>query len=164
MMSMPRWWACVLAAAVLGCLAATQAAAAAAHVEFQGPATVTVKPGQTAPVSLTFHVLGGYHINSSRPLKSYLIPARLSFTPSPHLAVAVTQYPVGAMMSLPFQSTTKFSLYAGDVVVKATLSAKPGTPPGAYRVQGAFTYQPSDNNAMFTPERVPVQIEVTVRN
>lgn len=132
------------------------------YVDFEPLNTVTVAPGKSTPLELTFHIKNGYHINSSKPLLPELIPTSLGFTLPPNLVIAKVQYPTGQLTSFPFDPTEKLSVYSGDVIIKAALISQANAAPGTYTVHGEFKYQACDNNACYPPKKLPVQFDVQV--
>jgi Disulphide bond corrector protein DsbC len=131
-------------------------------VEFEPLSTVTVTPGKTTPLELTFHIKNGYHINSSKPLTPELIPTILGFTPPAGIVIAKVQYPSGQVTSFPFDPTEKLSVYSGDVIIKAVMIGQPNAAEGNYTVHGELKYQACDNNSCYPPKKLPVQFDVQV--
>jgi hypothetical protein len=131
-------------------------------VEFQPLSAVTVAPGKSTPIELTFHVKDGYHINSSKPLTPELIPTVLGFTLPAGLVIAKVQYPSGQVTSFPFDPTEKLSVYSGDVIIKAVMIGQPNAAEGNYTVHGELKYQACDNNSCYPPKKLPVQFDVQV--
>ena len=124
--------------------------------------TVSVRAGRTAPISFTFHIQQGYHVNSNKPLTPELIPTQVGFSPPPDLVIAKMQYPAAQLMSFPFDPTEKLSVYSGEITVKAVVIAQPSTRPGPYTVHGELKYQACDNNACYPPKKLPVDFTVKV--
>lgn len=134
------------------------------YVEFQPLDTVAVAPGKSVSLQFTFHIRNRYYINSSQPTAPELIPTSLGLTSPPDLVVAKVQYPAGQMTSFPFDPTQKLSVYSGDVVVKAQMTAQPEAATGTYTVHGEFRYQACDYNACYPPRKLRVQFYVRVSN
>jgi hypothetical protein len=132
------------------------------YVDFEPVNTVTVTRGQTAPVQFTFHIKNGYHINSSQPLTSELIPTSMGFSPPPDVVIAKVQYPPGQLTSFPFDPTEKLSVYSGDVIVKAVVLPTHTAATGTYTVHAEFKYQACDNNSCYPPKKLPVQFDVKI--
>lgn len=122
---------------------------------------ISVAAGQTATAALTFHVAGGYHINSSKPKSDLLIPTQLKLEPPPQVT-AVAAYPPGSDFTLSFDPTEKLSVYSGDFAVQVTLSVVRSAPPGRYRVTGELQYQACSDRACFPPKKLPVSFDVIV--
>lgn len=156
-------WILVLELLVLALPAAAHAQSPSrTYVDFEPLNPVTVAPGKSTPLELTFHIKSGYHINSSKPLMPELIPTSLDLTPPASLAIAKVQYPTGQLTSFPFDPNEKLSVYSGDVIIKAALISQANAAPGTYTVRGEFKYQACDNNACYPPKKLPVQFDVQV--
>lgn len=109
-----------------------------------------------------FRVMPGFHINSHQPTSDLYIPTTISLDVPTDVSVAGMQYPEGELLSLPFDPSTKLSVYTGDITVKGMVMAAKSTPRGTYRVHGNFRYQACDNRACYPPTTVPIQFDVTV--
>jgi hypothetical protein len=131
-------------------------------VEFEPLKAVTVAPGKSTPIELTFHIKDGFHINSSKPLTPELIPTALGLTPPAGLVIAKVQYPSGQLISFPFDPTEKLSVYSGDVIIKAVMIGQPNAAEGNYTIHGELKYQACDNNSCYPPKKLPVQLDVQV--
>jgi hypothetical protein len=123
---------------------------------------VSVAMGKSTPVSFTFHIKPGFHVNSHQPTEQYLIPTEFKFSPPPDLVVAKVQYPAGVLTSFPFDPNQRLSVYSGDIAVKAVVLTSPQATAGKYTVHGELKYQACDNNACYPPKRVPVQFDVNI--
>ena len=124
---------------------------------------VAVRSGHPAPVTFTFHIQPGYHINSNKPLMPELIPTQLKFSlPSSDMVVGRVTYPQGQLMSFAFDPNQKLSVYSGDFSVKAMVVAPPSANSGSYTVHADLKYQACDNNACYPPKTVPLAFDVKV--
>jgi Thiol:disulfide interchange protein DsbD, N-terminal len=124
---------------------------------------VAVSSGHPAPVTFTFHIQPGYHINSNKPLMPELIPTQLKFSlPGSDMVIGRVKYPDGQLMSFAFDPNQKLSVYSGDFSVKAVVVAPPSANSGSYTVHADLKYQACDNNACYPPKNVPVAFDVKV--
>ena len=124
---------------------------------------VAVRSGHPAPVTFTFHIQPGYHINSNKPLMPELIPTQLKFSlPSSDMVVGRVTYPQGQLMSFAFDPNQKLSVYSGDFSVKAMVVSPPSASSGTYTVHADLKYQACDNNACYPPKTVPLVFDVKV--
>ncbi len=125
--------------------------------------TVAVRSGHPTPVTFTFHIQPGYHIDSNKPLMPELIPTQLKFSlPSSDMVIGRVQYPQGQLMSFAFDPNQKLSVYSGDFSVKALVVAPPSASSGSYTVHADLKYQACDNNACYPPKTVPLAFDVKV--
>jgi hypothetical protein len=125
-------------------------------VQFLDPEHVTVAARHAGVIDLHFHVADGLHINSHAPLDKSLIPARLAVVESPGLKVTAVDFPPGAAYALQVAPHDKLSVYTGDFVLHAHVTAEPGE----HLFAGELRYQACDSNACMPPHSIPVEITV----
>lgn len=128
----------------------------AAAVQFLYPEHVTVPAGHPTQVDLHFSVANGLHINSHAPLEKSLIPARLAVVEAPGLNVTAVDFPPGTEFALQVAPREKLSVYTGEFVVHAHLTAQPGE----HVLAAALRYQACDQNACMPPHSIPVSVTV----
>ena len=146
-------------------------AASAADAQFRGSdvqyvsaepvAQVNAVPGEATKVSLKFHVLEGYHVNSNKPRSELLIPTKLKLNMPPGIGVAELRYPEGKDFSLSFSPAETLSVYTGDFAIQAALKPTAAAA-GSYHVSGELDYQACSDRACFPPKKLPVSFEVSV--
>jgi len=125
--------------------------------------TVYARSGHPGPVTFTFHIQPGYHINSNKPLMPELIPTQLKFSlPGSDMAIGRVTYPDGQLMSFAFDPSQKLSVYSGDFNVKAMVVAPPSATTGLYTVHADLKYQACDNNACYPPKTVTLAFDVKI--
>src|SRR5260370_7713698 len=73
---------------------------------------VTVKQGGSVPITFTFHIANGFHVNSNKPATPELIPTQIHFTLPGDLVVAKLQYPAGQFTTFPFDPPQKPTPYS----------------------------------------------------
>jgi hypothetical protein len=139
-----------------------QATDANARVTFDPIDAVTVPMGKSTPLTLSFHIKPGFHVNSHQPTNPELIPTEVRFSPPEDLVIAKVQYPAGVLTSFPFDPNEKLSVYTGNVTVKAVVLTAPKAAAGGYTVHGELKYQACDNNACYPPKRLPIQFDVKI--
>lgn len=132
------------------------------YVAVEPVAQVQAKAGATAPVTLKFRVLEGYHVNSNKPRSELLIPTKLKLTPPLGISIMDVRYPAGKSFSLSFSPAETLSVYTGDFAVQAALKPLASAPVGAYHVTGELDYQACSDRACFPPKKLPVSFEVSV--
>jgi hypothetical protein len=136
---------------------ASQRVDPAAAVEFLAPGQVTVPAHRTAQIDLHFRVANGLHINSHAPLDKSLIPARLAVVEAHGLNVTAVDFPPGTEYALQFSPREKLSVYTGEFVLHAHVTAEPGE----HVLAGGLHYQACDANSCMPPHTIPVEITVT---
>jgi Disulphide bond corrector protein DsbC len=157
----------------LALLAALALSIAAAHSQIAGldaPArqqafVVYAAESQTLPankpgsLTLHFHTVQGFHINSHTPTADYLIPTTLTLLPVPGVKPGQLQFPAGHPYSFSFDPATKLDVYSGDFIVKLSVVA----PPGDHTLEGSLRYQACDNAACYPPRTLPVKVLFTAK-
>ena len=131
----------------------------AAAVQFLYPERVTVSARHPVQIDLHFSVTNGLHINSHAPLEKSLIPARLAVVEAPGLNVTAVDFPPGTEFALQIAPHDKLSVYTGEFVLHAHLTAQPGE----HLLQGALRYQACDANACMPPHSIPVAVTVVAQ-
>lgn len=122
----------------------------------------TLQKGKAVPITLTFHVSPGFHINSNHPLSEMLIPTILHLDPPTDLSLGNMQYPAGEQISFAFSPDEKLSVYTGDFNVTATARTIGSIRPGTYRVHGELKYQACDDHACYPPKSAQVAFDMHV--
>jgi Disulphide bond corrector protein DsbC len=128
-------------------------------VQFLYPEKVTIPAHHAAQIDLHFTVANGLHINSHAPLDKNLIPARLAVVEAPGLNVTAVDFPPGTDYALTVAPRDKLSVYTGEFVLHAHLTAQPGE----HIFQGALRYQACDSNSCMPPHSIPVSITVSAQ-
>jgi len=130
-----------------------------AAVQFLYPERVTVSARHAVQIDLHFSVANGLHINSHAPLEKSLIPARLAVIEGPGLNVTAVDFPPGVEYALQVAPHDKLSVYTGEFVLRAHMTAQPGE----HLLQGALRYQACDANACLPPHSIPVAVTVVAQ-
>ena len=132
---------------------------AAAAVQFLYPERVTVSARHSVQIDLHFSVANGLHINSHAPLEKSLIPARLAVVEAPGLNVTAVDFPPGSEYTLQVAPHDKLSVYTGEFVLHAHMTAQPGE----HLLQAALRYQACDSNSCMPPHSIPVAVTVVAQ-
>jgi hypothetical protein len=128
-------------------------------VEFLSPAQVTVTARRAAEIDLHFRIADGLHINSHHPADKTLIPTRLAVVEVPGLNVTAVDFPPGADFSPQFAPKEKLSVYTGEFVLHAHLTALAGE----HTLVGGLHYQACDANACMPPHTIPLSVTVVAQ-
>lgn len=128
-------------------------------VQYLFPQQVSVGAGRDAVIEMHFRVSRGMHINSHTPKEKWLIPTRLLVKDSPDLRVERIDFPAGEDYSLAAMPQAKLSVYTGDFVVQAHVTARPGQ----HILQAALRYQACDTNSCYPPREAPVAVDVIAK-
>jgi Disulphide bond corrector protein DsbC len=114
----------------------------------------TVAAGKQAVVTLRFHVVDGYHVNSHTPKEDFLIPTMLKLETAQGVTPGAIDYPPGHEYSFSFDPKEKLDVYQGDFTVKVPVTATAGE----HTVDATLHYQACDNAACYPPRSVPVKL------
>lgn len=128
-------------------------------VRFLGPEQVELAARQPQTVDLHFRIAPGFHINSHAPHSKNLIPTQLMVADEGGLTTTAVEFPPGTDTSFSFAPDEKLSVYTGDVVLRAHLTATRGN----HLLQGALRYQACDANACMPPRKIPVAVSVLAK-
>ena len=128
-------------------------------VTFVGPEQIEVAARQPQEVELHFRVAQGLHINSHAPHSKNLIPTQLMVADEGGLNTTAVDFPPGTDTSFSFAPTEKLSVYTGDVLLRAHLTATRGS----HLLQGALRFQACDANACMPPRKIPVAVSVLAK-
>jgi hypothetical protein len=136
---------------------ATERVDPATAVEFLSSGQVTVPAHRATEIDLHFRVANGLHINSHAPLDKSLIPARLAVVEAHGLNVTAVDFPPGAEYAPQFAPKEKLSVYTGEFILRAHVTAEPGD----HALEAGLRYQACDANSCMPPHTIPVEITVT---
>lgn len=125
-------------------------------VTYLFPEQVSVPAHKLTEVDLHFRVAEGLHINSHTPREKSLIPTNLAVVEQDGFKVTAVDFPPGTDYSFAFDPKEKLSVYTGEFVLKAHISA----PPGEHLLQGALRYQACNSNSCYPPKTIPVAVDV----
>ncbi len=128
----------------------------AAAVEYLFPEQVSVAAGKSTAVALHFRIAPGLHINSHTPAEVELIPTAFSIPEGSGVRLDSAAYPPGTNLVLPLDPKTKLSVYSGEFIIQARLTASPGD----HLVEARLRYQACDNAACMPPKTITVPIDV----
>jgi hypothetical protein len=150
-------------------LAALFASAAGQTQSFGAPGVtvlpiepVTIQPGKSATLKMSFRINSGFHINSNKPTQEILIPTTVKLSPPAEMLVGKLEYPAGEQMALPFMPEEKLSVYSGTFNVTGVLKTTNAVSPGTYRVRGELRYQACSERQCFPPHTQGFAFDVKV--
>jgi hypothetical protein len=130
-----------------------------AAVQFLSPDKINIPARRAAQIDLHFRVADGLHINSHAPTDKTLIPTRLAVVEVQGLNVTAVDFPAGTQYAPQFAPREKLSVYAGEFILHAHLTAQPGE----HLLEGGLRYQACDANACLPPHTIPVSITVVAQ-
>ncbi len=135
------------------------AKSAKSMVAFIFPEQVSIPAQKATAVDLHFRVAEGLHINSHVPREKSLIPTNLAVVEQDGLKVSTVDFPPGTDYSFAFDPSEKLSVYTGEFVLRAHITA----PVGEHLMQGALRYQACDSKSCYPPKTIPVAVDVVAK-
>jgi hypothetical protein len=130
-----------------------------AAVQFLYPDKINIPARRAAQIDLHFRVADGLHINSHAPTDKSLIPTRLAVAEVQGLNVTAVDFPAGTQYAPQFAPREKLSVYTGEFVLHAHLTAQPGE----HLLEGGLRYQACDANSCLPPHTIPVSVTVVAQ-
>lgn len=128
-------------------------------VRYLFPEQITIPAKKASPVELHFRVADGMHINSHQPHSKLLIPTNFIVAERPGVSVSTVDFPAGADYSFSFSPNEKLSVYAGEFVLKATVTAQAGQ----HLLEAGLRYQACDSNSCYPPKTIPVALNISAK-
>ena len=124
------------------------------------PLTVSGKPGSTVAAKVHARMREGYHCNSNTPSDEYLIPLKVTWTPSA-FQVAGIKYPKPTMEKFPF-SDKPLSIYSGQFDIVTDFKIPADAKPGQASITGKVKYQACDDRSCLPPKTLEIQFPIVV--
>jgi hypothetical protein len=121
-----------------------------------------VPRGKEFEVAIVATIHEGYHMNSHKPLDSYLIPTTMTAKTPEGIKVVDTIYPPGRDKKFPFSPTKPLNVYTGTVTLRLRLKAEPSAKIGKTTIPVTLRYQACNDSACLPPVRIPVEVPVEV--
>ena len=128
-------------------------------VQFLYPEQVKLAAGKSTVVELHFRVNDGLHINSHTPTAKSFIPTQLLVGEPSGVNVAAVDFPPGTDYSPAFSPNNKLSVYTGEFVLRAHITAQPGD----HLIQAALRYQACDANSCYPPKNAKVAFDIVAK-
>jgi hypothetical protein len=128
-------------------------------VQFLYPEQVSIPARKPSVVDLHFRIGNGLHINSHMPRQTSLIRTELIVLQPPGVNISAVDFPQGSDYAFPANPKETLSVYSGEFVLHAHITAQPGE----HLVQAALRYQACDSNSCFPPKKAPVAVDVIAK-
>jgi Disulphide bond corrector protein DsbC len=130
-----------------------------AAVAYLFPEQVTIAADKPSSVDLHFKVANGLHVNSHTPRAEELIPTTLKWPENPAVHLGKVDFPPGKDFAFEINPGEKLSVYTGEFIVHAELTAGRGE----HLVEATLHYQACDNSTCMPPHSIPVAIDVIAK-
>lgn len=122
--------------------------------------TISAKIGSAVKVPLTLRVDDGYHVNSDKPADSFLIPLRLTWSPGPLEAGAIS-FPKPEFEKLAF-SQKPVSVFKGTFEIATKFKVPSASNAGRAAVNGKLHYQACNNRMCLPPKTIDVSVPLEI--
>lgn len=124
-------------------------------------ATDKAQKGKPLRVAIVIDVPSGYHINSNRPLESYLIATSVKVEPENGLRAGVVTYPRPVLRNFKF-SNKQMSVYEGQARLKFSVPIPANYSDGDAKIKARVRLQSCNEEACFPPKSYDVDLKIDV--
>jgi thiol:disulfide interchange protein DsbD len=119
----------------------------------------SAEPGSSHAAAAVVTITSGWHINSSEPFDSLLIPAEMAFDTIDGLTPREVVYPAGINVTL---AGLRMSVYHDRAVIFFDVAVDDTVAAGDYRVPVRLTYQACNDRECRAPQTTETLLKVTV--
>ena len=105
-------------------------------------------------IALVIDIAENYHMNSHKPLDSFLIPTILTPTLPPGFKLVDTIYPPGHQKKFPFSPDKPLDVYSGSATLRLKLIADSTAALGSTTIPMTLRYQACNMNACLPPVKI----------
>jgi DsbC/DsbD-like thiol-disulfide interchange protein len=124
-------------------------------------ATDKAQKGKPVRVAIVIDVPAGYHINSNRPLESYLIATSVKVEPENGLRAGVVTYPRPVTRSFKF-SSKQLSVYEGQTHLKFSVPIPANYADGSAKIKARVRLQSCSDEVCFPPKNYDLSLKIDV--
>lgn len=124
-------------------------------------ATDNVQRGRPAQAAIIMEIPDGFHVNSNRPLASYLIATELKFETPKGVKVGRVTYPRALLKNFKF-SKDRLSVYEGRAVMRFTVNVPASFESGNADLKARLRYQSCNDELCFPPQTREVTVSMQV--
>jgi len=138
------------------------AAAQAPNIGVNGYfATDKAQKGRAVQAAVVIDIPSGYHINSSRPLESFLIPTSLKVEASSGVRVGAVMYPRAALRKFKF-SQKQLSVYENKVILRFNVTVPANYSGGSIDLKARLRLQSCNDEVCFPPKNFDQNMRIEV--
>jgi hypothetical protein len=123
-------------------------------------ATDKVQRGHVVQVAVVMDIPGGYHVNSNRPLESFLKATQLKIEAGGG-RVGPVAYPRAVLRKFSF-SNDKLSVYEGRVILRFSVAVPASFKAGSLELKAKLNYQSCSDALCFPPQSRDVRVQIPV--
>jgi thiol:disulfide interchange protein DsbD len=124
-------------------------------------ATNKAQRGKPIRAAIVIDIPSGYHINSNKPLESYLIATTLKVDASTGARVGVISYPRAAMKTFKF-SKKSLSVYENKAILRFTITLPANYQGNELVLKAHVRYQSCNDEVCFPPKTQNVDLGIGV--
>lgn len=124
-------------------------------------ATDKAQRGRILQGAIVIDIPSGYHINSSRPLESYLIATQLKVDAPNGVRVGAISYPRPSLQSFKF-SKKKLSVYQGQARLKFSMTVPANYSGGTIELRAKVRLQSCNDEVCFPPKTYDQNMRIAV--
>ena len=116
--------------------------------------SVTQRSGDDVRGTVTAVILGGWHINSVKPLDEFVIPTKLTFE---NADLVKADFPPHELKDFTFSGGKKLAVYEGTIAIPFEAKLKAG----ATSIKATLRYQACNDSVCLPPKSVSADISTT---
>ena len=117
--------------------------------------------GRSVQAAIVIDIPSGYHINSSRPLESFLIPTSLKIDASGGIRVGTVMYPRAALRKFKF-SQKQLSVYENKVILRFNVTIPANYSGGSVDLKAHLRLQSCNDEVCFPPRNFDQNMRIDV--
>ena len=124
-------------------------------------ATDKAQKGKPVRVAIVIDVPSGYHINSNRPLESYLIATSVKVDAENGLRGGAVTYPRPILRTFKF-SSKQLSVYEGQARLKFSVPIPANYSENSAKIKARVRLQSCNDEVCFPPKNYDVELKIDV--
>jgi hypothetical protein len=123
--------------------------------------TDKVQRGRIVQVAVVMDIPHGYHVNSNRPLESFLKATQLKVEAPGGVRTGQVAYPRALLRKFSF-SNDKLSVYEGRAVLRFNVTVPANFGSGSLELKAKLNYQSCSDALCFPPQSREVKLQIPV--
>ena len=124
-------------------------------------ATDKAQRGKPVRIAIVIDVPAGYHINSNRPLESYLIATSVKVDAENGLRVSAVTYPRPVLRTFKF-SNKQLSVYEGQARLKFSVPIPANYADNSVKIKARVRLQSCNDEVCFPPKNYDLDLKIDV--
>jgi DsbC/DsbD-like thiol-disulfide interchange protein len=124
-------------------------------------ATDKAQKGRIVQGAIVIDIPSGYHVNSSRPLESFLIPTSLKVDAAGGVRIGSVMYPRAALRKFKF-SQKQLSVYENKVILRFNVTVPANYSGGSVDLKAHLRLQSCNDEVCFPPRNFDQNMRIDV--